>query len=73
MIATCEKCRKKYEIDPEKFEGEVSRFRCTSCGNVITVSKSKAKTLSPPPVRRRHGCRAEERAWPAAACVVCSD
>ena len=51
MIATCEKCRKKYEIDPEKFEGEVSRFRCTSCGNVITVSKSKAKTLSPPPVR----------------------
>jgi len=51
MIATCEKCRKKYEIDPEKFEGEVSRFKCTSCGNVITVSKSKAKTLTPPPVR----------------------
>jgi predicted Zn finger-like uncharacterized protein len=50
MIAICEKCQKKYEIDPEKFEGEVSRFRCTSCGHVITVSKSKAKTpnASPP-------------------------
>jgi predicted Zn finger-like uncharacterized protein len=47
MIVVCEKCRKKYEIDPEKFEGEVSRFRCTSCGNVITVSKSKANP-SPP-------------------------
>jgi predicted Zn finger-like uncharacterized protein len=53
MIATCEKCRKKYEIDPEKFEGEVSRFRCTSCGNVITVSKSKANTLSPSPVKTK--------------------
>jgi HAMP domain-containing protein len=53
MIATCEKCRKKYEIDPEKFEGEVSRFKCTSCGNVITVSKSKAKTLSPSPVKTK--------------------
>jgi len=44
MIVVCEKCRKKYEIDPEKFEGEVSRFRCTSCGNVMTVSKSKANS-----------------------------
>ena len=49
MIVACEKCRKKYEIDPEKFEGEVSRFRCTSCGNVITVSKSMAKTPNPSP------------------------
>jgi predicted Zn finger-like uncharacterized protein len=53
MIATCEKCRKKYEVDPEKFEGEVSRFKCTSCGNVITVSKPKAKTLSPSPVKAK--------------------
>jgi len=51
MIATCEKCKKKYEVDPEKFEGEASRFRCTSCGNVITVSKPKTKTLSPSPVK----------------------
>ncbi len=47
MIATCEKCRKKYEVDPSKFEGDVSRFRCTSCGNVITVTKPKTKTLTP--------------------------
>jgi len=53
MIATCEKCKKKYEVDPEKFEGEVSRFRCTSCGNVITVSRPKVKTLSPSPVKTK--------------------
>ncbi|HMK74632.1 MAG TPA: zinc-ribbon domain-containing protein [Thermodesulfobacteriota bacterium] len=53
MIVACEKCRKKYEIDPEKFEGEVSRFRCTSCGNVITVSKSMAKTPNPSPPKAK--------------------
>ena len=53
MIAVCEKCQKKYEIDPEKFEGEVSRFRCTSCGHVITVSKSKAKTPNPSPPKAK--------------------
>ncbi len=46
MIATCEKCRKKYEVDLEKFEGEVSHFKCTSCGNIITVSKPKAKAFT---------------------------
>ncbi len=51
MIATCEKCRKRYEVDPEKFEGEVSRFKCTSCGHIITVSKPKAKALATPPLK----------------------
>ncbi|MGO8988021.1 MAG: zinc-ribbon domain-containing protein [bacterium] len=53
MIVSCEKCRKKYEIDPEKFEGEASRFRCTSCGNVITVSKSMAKNPNPSPAKAK--------------------
>ena len=53
MIVACEKCRKKYEIDPEKFEGETSRFRCTSCGNVITVSKSMAKNPNPSPAKAK--------------------
>src|SRR5574341_2501368 len=53
MIATCEKCKKKYEVDPEKFAGDVSRFRCTSCGTVITVSKPKVRTLSPPPLKAK--------------------
>lgn len=47
MIAICEKCRKKIEIDPEKIEGEVARFKCPSCNNIITVSKPKIKTLNP--------------------------
>jgi predicted Zn finger-like uncharacterized protein len=53
MIATCEKCRKRYEVDTEKLEGEVSRFKCTSCGNIITVSKPKAKTLTPSGLKTR--------------------
>ena len=49
MIATCEKCGKKHEIDPEKIEGEVARFKCTSCGQIITVSKSRVKPSIPSP------------------------
>jgi methyl-accepting chemotaxis protein len=47
MIAICEKCRKRIEIDPEKIEGEVARFKCPSCSHVITVSKPKVKTSTP--------------------------
>ena len=47
MIAICEKCRKKIEIDPEKIEGEAARFKCPSCNHVITVSKPKMKTTTP--------------------------
>jgi HAMP domain-containing protein/DNA-directed RNA polymerase subunit RPC12/RpoP len=49
MIAICEKCRKKIEIDPEKIEGEVARFKCPSCNHVITVSKPKVKASTPSP------------------------
>jgi HAMP domain-containing protein len=49
MIAVCEKCRKKIEIDPERIEGEVARFKCPSCNHVITVSKPKVKTSTPSP------------------------
>jgi predicted Zn finger-like uncharacterized protein len=51
MIAICEKCRKKIEIDPEKIQGEVARFRCPSCNHVITVSKPKVKTSPPSPLK----------------------
>lgn len=53
MIVTCEKCRKRYEVDLDKFEGEVSRFKCTSCGNIVSVSKSKAKPVAAAPLKAK--------------------
>jgi transposase-like protein len=29
--------QEKIEIDPEKIEGGVARFKCPSCNHVITV------------------------------------
>lgn len=40
MIVICEECGKKYRIDPEKIKGRQAKFKCTSCGHVVTVSKT---------------------------------
>jgi hypothetical protein len=39
----------KIEIDNEKIEGGVARFKCEPCNYVITVSKPKVKTPNPSP------------------------
>jgi len=54
MIVSCEKCGKKYQIDPEQIRGEVTTFQCESCKSVIRVSKqkdnpSKESPSKPPP------------------------
>jgi len=41
MIVSCEKCGKKYQIDPEQIRGEVTTFQCESCNSVITVAKQE--------------------------------
>jgi predicted Zn finger-like uncharacterized protein len=49
MITTCEGCSKKYRIDPEKIKGDSARFKCNSCGQIITVWKPVGKPVSPSP------------------------
>jgi predicted Zn finger-like uncharacterized protein len=41
MIVSCEKCGKRYNIDPEQIKGDKAQFQCESCKNVITVLKQK--------------------------------
>jgi predicted Zn finger-like uncharacterized protein len=51
MIAACEGCGKKYRIDPAKIKGDTAKFKCRSCGQIITVSKpvEPVPGVSPPP------------------------
>jgi predicted Zn finger-like uncharacterized protein len=39
MLAICEECSKKYNIDESKMKGERARFSCQECGHVIVVVK----------------------------------
>ena len=39
MKVLCNECGKKYSIDPLKIEGERARFKCKSCGYIVTVHK----------------------------------
>ena len=39
MLAICEECSKKYNIDESKMKGERARFSCQECGHIIVVMK----------------------------------
>lgn len=39
MLAICEECSKKYNVDESKIKGERARFSCQECGHVIVVIK----------------------------------
>lgn len=39
MFTKCDGCGKKYSIDPNKISGDSARFKCSSCGQIITVYK----------------------------------
>ena len=45
MIIICEKCGKKYRVDPAKIKGKAASFKCRICAQLIVVSKAQ----SPPP------------------------
>ena len=42
MLAICEECSKKYNIDESKMKGERARFTCQECGHIIVVIKQAA-------------------------------
>ncbi len=41
MLAICEDCSKKYNIDESKMKSERARFSCQECGHIIVVVKGK--------------------------------
>lgn len=41
MLAICEECSKKYNIDESKMIGQRARFACRECGHVIVVVKKE--------------------------------
>jgi predicted Zn finger-like uncharacterized protein len=56
MIAICEECAKKYNIDESKIKSDRARFSCVECGHIIVVEKKKAPlahTGAPTPSRSR--------------------
>nr|WP_320012783.1 zinc-ribbon domain-containing protein [uncultured Desulfobulbus sp.] len=40
MLAICEECSKKYNIDESMMKGQRARFSCQECGHIIVVVKS---------------------------------
>lgn len=44
MLAICEECAKKYNIDESKMKSDRARFACYECGHIIVVAKSPTKT-----------------------------
>lgn len=51
MITICEECGKKYKVDPAKIAGTEAKFKCKSCGHLITISHppSPIKAKQPGP------------------------
>jgi predicted Zn finger-like uncharacterized protein len=45
ISVSCEKCGKRYQINPDQIEGREGRFRCTSCDNLITVVKPESNAV----------------------------
>lgn len=41
MLAICEDCSKKYNIDESKMKGDRARFSCQECGHIIVVVKGR--------------------------------
>ncbi|MBM9511555.1 zinc-ribbon domain-containing protein [Desulfogranum marinum] len=43
MLAICEECSKKYNIDESKMKSDRARFACYECGHIIVVAKLPTK------------------------------
>lgn len=39
MQTSCEKCGKRYEINPSHIQGRNAKFKCKGCGHIITITK----------------------------------
>ncbi|MFC1815250.1 HAMP domain-containing protein [Thermodesulfobacteriota bacterium] len=47
MIAICEECGEKHQIDPEKIKGKAATFSCKNCGNLVTAPLSGPSPTKP--------------------------
>ena len=47
MVVICEKCGKKYRVDPVKIKGKAASFNCHSCSHVIMVFKAQVMPALP--------------------------
>ena len=45
MLAICEECSKKYNIDESKMKGTRARFSCRECGHIIGVVKNAPEQI----------------------------
>lgn len=45
MLAICEECSKKYNVDESKIRGTKARFSCQECGHIIVVVKRETEQL----------------------------
>ncbi len=48
MLAICEECSKKYNIDESKMKGPKARFSCQECGHIIVVIKNPSPQQDAP-------------------------
>jgi predicted Zn finger-like uncharacterized protein len=57
MLAICEECSKKYNIDESKMKGERARFSCRKCGHIIVVVKKEGfiESDEPTATKKTHG------------------
>lgn len=47
MVVICEKCKKRYRVDPAKIKGKAASFNCHICSHVVMVYKAPATPPHP--------------------------
>ncbi len=45
MIVTCESCKAKFNLNPDRLKGPKSKVRCTRCGHVFSVNSTDEDVL----------------------------
>ena len=55
MLAICEECSKKYNVDESKMKGDKARFSCQECGHIIVVTKEGTGAPGGEPSSRNSG------------------
>jgi hypothetical protein len=48
MQITCSKCKKVYNVDPNRIPGGVTGTKCKACGNSISLRPVASQTAAPP-------------------------
>jgi predicted Zn finger-like uncharacterized protein len=45
MIVTCEACKTKFHLDPERLRGAKNKVRCSRCGHIFTLLREEEGAL----------------------------